>query len=358
MEKIYEIVAKQLIDYLDIRHLTVFQVDPVAAEWKASYSLGFSKNSTRSLEDLRKNGNFFRRVIETGIPQWVNDVTETERDLAWLSEIERIYSLIAVPIDSDDKLWGVLIAFSQEKSKFREEDAKIIALFGHQIGELLEFFTRFTQENTDELLIQILGILELLNFRYRDKESIPGLEMMRAHEQLKNRVLSAMSSMEPYCIIRDLKPNLPKNKPKELPSGDELNIEEVITIQGEKNNPTKIKSVLIIDDEPLITELLTSILERINLKCKVATFGRAGLELFDQEFFDLVITDLGMPDISGWDVSKAVKQKRPDVPVIIITGWGLDPDPNKKKDSKVDQIITKPFQIDQLEKIVIDLLEK
>jgi CheY-like chemotaxis protein len=358
MKNIYEIVTKQLIDYLKIRHLTVFKVDPVAAEWKVSYSFGFSNKSICNLEDLREKGNFFHRVIETGVPQWVNDVTETERDLAWLSEIERIYSLIAVPIGSDDRMWGVLIAFSQERFKFREEDAKIITLFGHQIGELLEFFTRFTQENTDELLIQILGTLELLNFRYGGKESIPGSEMEHEQEKLKNRVLSTISSMEPYCINRDIKQNPLENKPMKLSSGDELNIEEVITIQGKKDNPGKDKSVLIIDDEPLITELLTSILGRINIKCKVASYGQAGLELFDKEVFDLVITDLGMPDISGWDVSKAVKDRRPEVPVIIITGWGLDPDPNKMKDSQVDQIITKPFQIDQLEKIIKDLLEK
>jgi CheY-like chemotaxis protein len=358
MEKIYEIVAKQLMDYLRIRHLAIFEVDPVTAEWKTSYSIGFSEKSAYGLEDFKERGNSFRRVIETGIPQWVNDVTETEPDSAWLSEVNGIRSLIAVPIDSDDdKLWGILVAFSMEKSKFKNEDAQIIILFGHQIGELLEYFTRFTQDITDELMIQILGTLELWNFRYRNKESMPRLEMMQAHEQLKSRVLSVLKNVEHHNITEVFSPFPLKSKPVKFSSGDALNIEEVITIKGEKNNPAKVKNVLIIDDEPLITELLTSILERINIKSKVATYGQAGLELFDKENFDLVITDLGMPDISGWDVSRAVKEKRPEVPVIIITGWGLDPDPNKMKDSKADQIITKPFQIDQLEKIITDLLK-
>jgi len=80
--------------------------------------------------------------------------------------------------------------------------------------------------------------------------------------------------------------------------------------------------------------------------------------MFEKDGFDLVITDLGMPDISGWEVSKIIKQKKPHVPVVIITGWGVDPDPNKMKDSKVDCIINKPFQVDQLEKIIQDLLKK
>jgi len=96
----------------------------------------------------------------------------------------------------------------------------------------------------------------------------------------------------------------------------------------------------------------------MNYKSEVASCGRDGVEMFDKNRFDLVITDLGMPDISGWEVSKAIKQRNPDVPVVVITGWGVSPDPNKMKNSKVDFIINKPFQLDQLEKIIRELLER
>ena len=143
-----------------------------------------------------------------------------------------------------------------------------------------------------------------------------------------------------------------------LPSGDELSVEEVITITGDENLTPTAKRVLVIDDQPIVTDLLVSVLERMDYQAQVASCGKEGLEMFEKDRFDLVITDLGMPDISGWEVSKAVKQKNPDVPVVVITGWGVDPDPNKVKDSKVDLIITKPFQVDQLEKTIRNFVER
>jgi CheY-like chemotaxis protein len=358
--EMFEIVIDQLKDYFKVDHFAIFRNQPGNDEWNLTYSIGFSADSLQGLQDLKVKSGFFQRVIDTQTPQLVNDLFETETALSRLAETENINSLIAVPIDSQGKLWGILIAFSREKFGFKEEDAKIITLFGNQIGELLELFSRSLQDDMDELLIQILGTLELLNFKYKNRNFIPAEEIKNVHERLKNRVLFSASSMESGYIDQSTAQEIPKKKPVKLPSGEELNIEEVITIRGEKNqsHPKQNKNVLIIDDEPLITELLTAVLERMGCKSQVATCGKEGMEMFEKDNFDMVITDLGMPDISGWDVSKMVKQKNPKIPVIIVTGWGLDPDPQKVKESKVDRLLTKPFQIDQLEKIIQDLLEK
>jgi DNA-binding response OmpR family regulator len=91
---------------------------------------------------------------------------------------------------------------------------------------------------------------------------------------------------------------------------------------------------------------------------EVALGGKDGLKMFARDGFDLVITDLGMPDVSGWEVSKSVKKQNPSVPVILITAWGVEPDSHKVKDSGVDFVINKPFQIDQLEKTIRNLIDK
>jgi len=266
--------------------------------------------------------------------------------------------MIAVLIFSEEKLWGILTAFSQEKFRFKEEDGKIISLFGGQIGQLLELFSRYLRGSVDEILVPILGSIEVLNFRYRDRDAIGVSEILNAQNRLKKRILSYVAGLEQGSLEQITTEEKTKEEEIKLPSGDELSIEEVITIQGEEKKPPKAKRVLVIDDQPIVTDLLVSVLERMNYKSEVASCGRDGVEMFERDRYDLVITDLGMPDISGWEVSKTIKQKNPDVPVIVITGWGIDPDPDKMKDSKVDFIINKPFQIDQLEKIIKDLLEK
>jgi YesN/AraC family two-component response regulator len=53
-----------------------------------------------------------------------------------------------------------------------------------------------------------------------------------------------------------------------------------------------------------------------------ACSGEHGLRLFQEKGFDLVLTDLGMPSLSGWEVCKAIKKMSPGTPVGMITGWG------------------------------------
>ena len=359
MQKIFEIIVKQLTEFFRITHVVIFQLDSSRLELTLAYSSGFPEESIQSLRKLRTEQGVFKRILDTRIPQIVNDIPETEiPPLAGLAESQGLKSMIAVPVFSEEKLWGILTAFSQEKSRFKEENGKIISLFAGQIGQLSEHFARYLRDNLDEILVPILGSIELLNFRYRDRKSIPKSEILDAQNRLKKRVLSYVAGLEQGSLEQITTKEKTKEEEIKLPSGDELSIEEVITIEGKKNSPPKAKRVLVIDDQPIVTDLLVTVLERLNYKSKVAPCGREGVEMFEKDGFDLVITDLGMPDISGWEVSKTIKQKNPHVPVIVITGWGVDPDPDKMKDSKVDFVINKPFQIDQLEKIIKDLMEK
>ena len=361
MQKIFEIVAKQLTEFFRIKHVAIFQFGPSGLELILTYSSGFSEESIQSFQSLRKlmaEQGVFKRVLDTRISQIVNDIPETDKSFSSLAEAEELKSMIAVPIFSKRKLWGILTVFSQEKSRFKEEDGKIISLFGGQIGQLSEHFSQYIRDNLDEILVPILGSIEVLNFRYRDRDTIGVSEILNAQNRLKKRILSYVAGLEQGSLEQITTEEKTKEEEIKLSSGDVLNIEEVITIEGKKNSQPKAKRVLVIDDQPIVTDLLVSVLERMNYKSEVASCGKDGVEMFEKDGFDLVITDLGMPDISGWEVSKTIKQKNPDIPVIVITGWGIDPDPGKMKDSKVDFIINKPFQIDQLEKIIKDLLEK
>ena len=57
---------------------------------------------------------------------------------------------------------------------------------------------------------------------------------------------------------------------------------------------------------------------------------------------DLVITDLGMPDVTGWDVARAAKARHPDLPIVLRTGWGDQVGAEAPADALVDRVLTKP----------------
>ena len=90
-----------------------------------------------------------------------------------------------------------------------------------------------------------------------------------------------------------------------------------------------------------------------------AADGMEGLKLFESEDegFDLVITDLVMPYISGVGVISIIKKKYPGIPVIAITGWGEHPGA-LATEAQADIVLEKPIELPELEKLVDDLLAK
>jgi DNA-binding NtrC family response regulator len=87
--------------------------------------------------------------------------------------------------------------------------------------------------------------------------------------------------------------------------------------------------------------------------------GMEGLKLFEteEEGFDLVITDLVMPFISGVGVISIIKKKYPGIPVIAITGWGEHPGA-LATEAQADIVLEKPIELPELDQLVSDLLAK
>jgi CheY-like chemotaxis protein len=128
--------------------------------------------------------------------------------------------------------------------------------------------------------------------------------------------------------------------------------EEVIP--AKEVRPAKI---LIIDDEDAVRDVLSRILKTQGHEVVSVSSGEEGIDRFKTETFDLVFTDLGMPKMSGWEVGRILKGMNGKVPIAIITGWGMELDREKMKESGVDLVISKPFQFDRVLRLVSEALE-
>lgn len=118
------------------------------------------------------------------------------------------------------------------------------------------------------------------------------------------------------------------------------------------------KKLLVIDDEPAIREGVRRILESESFQVETFASGHAALERIKQEPFDLVVTDLKMPGISGMEVLKAIKEIQPDLPVIFITGYSsVDSAVEVMKLGAVDYI-AKPFTPEEMLQTVKTALEQ
>jgi CheY-like chemotaxis protein len=133
-------------------------------------------------------------------------------------------------------------------------------------------------------------------------------------------------------------------------------IEQVAADEAEVAPPATRGRILIIDDEEPIREVLADILQTAEHEVVLAEDGPQGLACFAQGRFDLVFTDLGMPGMSGFDVARALKAQRPEVPVGLLTGWGASVDEKEMRDAGVDVLVSKPFKFDEVLAVVRELL--
>jgi GAF domain-containing protein/CheY-like chemotaxis protein/anti-sigma regulatory factor (Ser/Thr protein kinase) len=110
--------------------------------------------------------------------------------------------------------------------------------------------------------------------------------------------------------------------------------------------------VLVVDDEQPVREALADMLRLAHHEVTVASQGFDGLEQFGKARYDLVLTDLAMPGMSGWQVAQAVKALRPEVPVVLVTGWGVELPAEQLRANGVDHVMTKPFRLDDVLAVV------
>ncbi|MCU0571463.1 MAG: response regulator [Syntrophobacteraceae bacterium] len=122
-----------------------------------------------------------------------------------------------------------------------------------------------------------------------------------------------------------------------------------------KSTPESFR-LLVVDDDPEILEILRDMLRLKGHRVTATGDGHEALRLIESEDFNLVLTDLGMPSVSGWDIAKRAKAKSSKLPVILITGWGAQYEEDDLTTSGVDHVLSKPLSWDRLLETVAELL--
>jgi signal transduction histidine kinase len=115
-------------------------------------------------------------------------------------------------------------------------------------------------------------------------------------------------------------------------------------------------NVLIVDDEPRVLEVVSGYLRCDGHSVSTAASGREGLEKFRQDRFDLVVLDRVMPEMSGDQTARFIKQVNGRIPVIMLTGFGALIEVSGSQPAAVDVVLSKPVTLDALRKTISKLL--
>ncbi|MBF0552545.1 MAG: response regulator, partial [Deltaproteobacteria bacterium] len=128
----------------------------------------------------------------------------------------------------------------------------------------------------------------------------------------------------------------------------------------EETIPPGTESVLLVDDEPGLADTCKRMLERLGYKVTAETSGVAALGAFmaHPDAFDLLITDMAMPHMTGDKLAREIMRQRPDIPVILCTGFSEAIDEEKARAMGCSGFLMKPIDITRLAKLIRQVLAK
>jgi len=114
---------------------------------------------------------------------------------------------------------------------------------------------------------------------------------------------------------------------------------------------------LIVDDDAAVREALYDLMTSLGWSADLAATGEQGLERLAQERYDVVLTDLKMPGMSGWDVLEEVRRRHPRMPVLMVTGSIIDSSDPRLAAPGV-ALVRKPVEARALEETLARVLDE
>ena len=292
----------------------------------------------------------YARDHDNGICGWVATsgkpylCRDTATDEKYITGIDDARSSLTVPLRLHDRVVGVLNVESTEIDDFDDRDVFAMEIYGRYIAmaanilDMLVVERYTTNKNfSSTVLGELAKPLETITrkateLRTTNPEAADDVNtIMNAVEQIRSRVLACTSG--PQTILgAENSDNQPINDP---------------IINGRR--------FLVADDEENIRKTISAILKQRGGIVETFANGAEAIEGIRKNTsagltFDLVISDVRMPDCNGYEVFRAAKDDEHDMRVILMTGFGYDPNHSIVRSSQegLEAFLFKPFQIDQL----------
>lgn len=135
--------------------------------------------------------------------------------------------------------------------------------------------------------------------------------------------------------------------------------EHNVVTAGSANHEDKMR-VLVVDDETHVREVLIEALEAEGCEVISAPSGEVALALFDQYEgkFDAVFTDIGMPEMSGWELVTEIRERSKTMPLAIVSGWADAISVQTRNAVNADWVIAKPFDINKISNIAQEISQR
>lgn len=271
-------------------------------------------------------------VAATGRSALLDDVTIDPRYKAGLIGAQ---SCLTVPLLLRERVVGVINVESPARAAFTEEDRLVLEIFGRYLAMALNIL--------DMLIVERCMAHERLRQSVMDEAEVPLARVRSAAMAIAAGRLDGHEAMEQ--ALEALEARL-----RNATSGAQT-VLGIDRMPATSDAPLRGVTILVADDETLVRESIKAILQRAGATVELRDNGAGALEAVRAAAtaarpYDLVISDIRMPDRSGYEVFRGVAESSQGTPVILMTGFGYDPHHSILRSSQegLASVLFKPFQ--------------
>lgn len=316
-------------------------------------------------------------VMQSGLPQEIQDLdlylesdgsgisghvaktgesyicTDTMSDDRFLPGLSGARSSLTVPLRISDKVIGIMDIESKRAGAFDDQDRQFAEIFGRYIAMALHMLQLLVTERC--------STNETVSGRFEGQINEPLEDILQEVDWIKDHQKDADPETKLHIdrILADVASI--KDRVRNVSQGPQtlLGVDEAL-LERETDPLLEGKRVLIADDNQKIRKIIGDVLTHRGCDTTVVTDGSHAIEVLGQigagglDCFDLVISDIQMPDRNGYEVFSAARAKCPSAPVILMTGFGYDPHHSIVRASQegLQSVLFKPFEIELLMKQV------
>lgn len=263
-------------------------------------------------------------------------------------------SSLTVPLRLQDRVIGVFNIESRQLNAFDDNDRQFAEIFGRYVAIALNIL--------DLLVVERFTTNEQITKNVLSELNSPLTDIASKARDLRNKLGSDSASQQVLdSILHDI------DRVRENLSSCTRGPANIIGVEQEMHSETidpilAGKRILIADDESAIRDTVSKLLTQKGCTVLACQDGKCAIDNIEAGGtaapFDLVITDISMPDRNGYEVFRAVKAAAPDTPVILMTGFGYDPHHCVFRASQegLHSFLFKPFRANQLIEAIVKAL--
>lgn len=341
-----EKIVKYSHELMHFDHLAIRLIDERTGKLELVMASGLPPEAMEVELFAQKDGNgIMGYVAATGRSYLCPDISKDRR---YVMGLHGARSSLTVPLRLHDKIIGAFNVESENLAAFTEEDRQFAEIFANHIALALHIL--------DLLVVERAATGEVITGNVQGEISEP-LEDIVKHATWLKTAAEKDPALKDHVdrILSDVRAI--KDKVKEAASGPQ-------TILGAEKALAELaidpqlagKHILVADDEPKIRQIIRDVLRGKGCKVTVCTNGQVAIDELEAAAkrptgrFDLIVSDIKMPDKNGYEVFSTARRLDAHVPVILMTGFGYDPHHSIVRASQegLQCVLFKPFQVDRL----------